>query len=494
MSSAQKANLEHNKEMVDKYLSQKKITFAEMVPMDFALDFLEYMKSEGVADDLACAEYKKEREFINIHEVFPMIYMMDILSGDWAVRKSQRILKNEAALRVMGFNEEQISNGLTKRGSKNQHGEGFARQSGIMASTTLIDNLACFTLDGLIECFNAYIKRVSEGGRVDFGGTYILDSTIVETPANYPGAKPTKRKDGDGEDGEETIWGFKLFILSSARTLTPVALHITTANDADSPMLTGMAERGISNLGAGKIKLLLVDRGFIDGRQLHRLKFEMGIDFCVPAKKGMDIWKDVTGLRDGSKDSVEEWSYGKKGVSGGYLSKGSVSYSQYADEPAGANKSKGGAPIDAVVVTRWAGKEIAPGKEKVILTSKDAADAIGPIKEYGQRSLIENCNFRELKQAAALNDLPQFKNKNAETTAKIHMLLCVFALAIFNILVETVYADEAYANEKIPKNIREFRFTKECEKAKIFVLVKHYYHVYDMKEFLGFAGFTVEEP
>jgi len=92
--------------------------------------------------------------------------------------------------------------------------------------------------------------------------------------------------------------------------------------------------------------------------------------------------------------------------------------------------------------------------------------------------LIENCNFRELKQAAALNALPQYKDANAAITARIHMLLCVFTLAVFNILVETVYAKAKDISERVPKNIREFRFIKGCEKSKIFVMAKHYYHIY----------------
>ena len=95
-----------------------------------------------------------------------------------------------------------------------------------------------------------------------------------------------------------------------------------------------------------------------------------------------------------------------------------------------------------------------------------------------------------MKQAAALDSLPRQKNANAEKTAKIHMLLCVFMLAVFNILVETMYANPAFAEENIPKNIREFRFIKGCQKAMMFVMVKHYYHVYEMGEFMKIAGFT----
>ena len=488
----EKSRLEHNKPMVDQLLSEKKYTLAEMVNMNDGLEFLEYLINEGIADNFASAEYTKQREFISNYEVFPMIYMMNILSGEWPVRRTKKILMDEAALRILGFSEEQIANGLTKRGTNNQYGGGYSRKAGIMASTTVIDNLACFDYQGLEDCFNAYINRVVIRDEIDFGEIYILDSTIVETDENYPGAKLTRRHDEDGSETDVNIWGFKVFILTSAKTLTPVAVHITTANDADSPMLLEMVKRGVSNLGEGKIKVVLADRGFIDGQQMYQIKFNMGIDFVIPARKNMDIWTCMTGLRDDNEGNIEEWEYGKKGLSGGYLSKGSVSYSQYAAEPKGYKKDGVGEPINAVVVTRWAGKEIEHGKEKVILTSMDTDSAINIIKLYGQRSLIENCNFRELKQAAALGSLPQFKNKNAGITAKIHMLLCVFTLAVFSVLVETVYATSAEAVERIPKNVREFRFIKGCEKSKIFILVKHYYHIYDMKEFMARAGFYVE--
>jgi hypothetical protein len=486
-----KEKLEHNKSAVDQYLREKQISYAEMVTMDDGLEFLEYLDREGVSDSFAGAKYTKERSFIGNHEVFPLIYMMNILSGEWSVRRTQAILKNEAVLRILGFCDADIVHGLTKRGVKNQYGEGFARKSGIMASTTVVDNLACFAYEGLEECFNAYIRRVSAKKGVDFGDVYILDSTIVETDKNYPGALLTRRRDEEGEETKEAVWGFKVFILSSAKLMTPVAVHITTANDADAPLLMAMVQQGLTNMGKGKIKVILADRGFIDGQQLYCLKYKMGIDFVIPAKKNMDVWKCMTGLRDEYKDNIEEWQYGKKGLSGGYLSKGSVSYSQYAEKPVGNKKDKAGAPINAVVVTRWADKEIAPGKEKVLLTSLETNSATKIIRLYGQRSLIENRNFRELKQAAALNTLPQYKDANAAITAKIHMLLCVFTLAVFTVLVETVYAKSSDGSENIPKNIREFRFIKRCEKSQVFVLVKHYYHIYDMKEFLGLAGFAL---
>ena len=488
--SEKKAGLEHNKEKVDQYMRQKIYSFAEMVHMGDCLEFFEYLINEGISDDFAKVKYDKKRQPFSNVEVFPLIYMIHILTGEWSARRTQKILKNEAAARILGFSDEQIQEGITKRGIKNQYGEGFERKSGLMASTTLIENLACFDYQGCEDSFGAYIKRVSALGEVDFGEIYILDSTIVETGEGYPGAKSTRRMDVEGDESGERIWGFKVFILSSAKTMTPVAIHITTANDADSPMLLDMVKRGVANLGEGKIKVLIADRGFIDGGKMYQLKYDMGIDFVIPAKKNMEIWKCVTGLRDENANNVEEWVYGKKGLSGGYLSKGSVSYAQYAEDEAGSSKNKSGAPINAVVVTRWADNEIKRGNEKVILTSMDTDSAIKIIQLHGQRSLIENRNFRELKQAAALCSLPQYANKNADATARLHMLLCVFSLAVFTVMVALAYSKSLVSVERIPKNLREFRFVNECATSRVFVLVYNYYHIYEMKEFMSIVGFT----
>lgn len=487
--SKEKKRLENNKEIVDSYIEQKMYTFAETLEANDGLVFLQYMMEEGLSEDFSNAPFTGKRASISNVEVFPMIYLLNILVGEWSNRRTKRILTNEALMKIMGFDEEEIKNGITKRGKSNQYGEEYERTAGVMASTTVIDNIARFTHEGLTECFNKYIRRTSEAGIVDLGGEFVLDSTIVETAPGYPGAEMTRRPKDEEREEYDTIWGFKVFVLSSAKTKTPVAAEITTANVSDLTMLLKMVKKGVENLGEGKIKIVLADRGFIDGNQLYELKYKMGIDFVLPAKKTMNIWSDMVGLRKENSNNIERWKYGKKGSSGGYLCKGSVSYSQYSAEDVGHQKDKNGEPLNAVVVTIWRDKEISPGNERVLLTSLDTDSAIKVIGLYGHRSLIENCNFRELKQAAALNQLPQFRNNNTKKTAYNHMLLCVLTLALFTILVTITYSNPELAKKKIAKNIREFQFMQRCEKGKIFVLCYNYFHIYDMDEFMFLAGF-----
>ena len=125
--SPEKKRLENNREIVDQHIAKKEISFAEPVDMEGALEFLDYLIKEGISDDFAVAQFNKRRQFIQNNEVFPMIYMMNILSGDWSVRRTQTILQNEAALNMMGFTDKQIENKLTQRGKRTNTGKDLTK-------------------------------------------------------------------------------------------------------------------------------------------------------------------------------------------------------------------------------------------------------------------------------------------------------------------------------------------------------------------------------
>ena len=73
-------------------------------------------------------------------------------------------------------------------------------------------------------------------------------------------------------------------------------LALVPGNDHECPVLYQLVERLVKKLGPGVIKLLILDRGFIDGKNLTRCKQEWGIDVLLPMKKRMDIWEDAWSL------------------------------------------------------------------------------------------------------------------------------------------------------------------------------------------------------
>ena len=74
------------------------------------------------------------------------------------------------------------------------------------------------------------------------------------------------------------------------------ALAVVPGNAHECPVLYQLVEQLVRQVGRGVIKLLILDRGFIDGKNISRCKQEWGIDVLLPMKKKMDIWEDAWAL------------------------------------------------------------------------------------------------------------------------------------------------------------------------------------------------------
>lgn len=73
-------------------------------------------------------------------------------------------------------------------------------------------------------------------------------------------------------------------------------LIVLPGNAHECPVLYQLVENFVRVVGQGVMKLLILDRGFIDGKNLSRCKEELGVDVLIPIKKNMDIWTDAWAL------------------------------------------------------------------------------------------------------------------------------------------------------------------------------------------------------
>jgi hypothetical protein len=73
-------------------------------------------------------------------------------------------------------------------------------------------------------------------------------------------------------------------------------LRVLRANQAEGPALWELLETFLEAVGRGVMKVLVVDRGFIDGPQIGQLKTKHGIETVIPVRKNMDIVQDVRGI------------------------------------------------------------------------------------------------------------------------------------------------------------------------------------------------------
>jgi hypothetical protein len=140
-----------------------------------------------------------------------------------------------------------------------------------------------------MNAFNSSVRLLRSLLR---SGTYALDFSIIVTKPGFPGCGKTKRKkEGHHNDlpEYEYIHGFKLFVLYEVKSRIIVAMDIVPANESDHNYFLPMIKQGIHNCGKGRIKLIIADRGFLDGSQLWELKHKLGINFIIPAKAGMTM-------------------------------------------------------------------------------------------------------------------------------------------------------------------------------------------------------------
>ena len=75
-----------------------------------------------------------------------------------------------------------------------------------------------------------------------------------------------------------------------------VAARVVPGNRHECPILYELVDGFVSAVSRDWMKVLIVDRGLIDGAQIARLKTAYGIDTVVPLKKNMAAYEDVMGL------------------------------------------------------------------------------------------------------------------------------------------------------------------------------------------------------
>jgi hypothetical protein len=358
-----------------------------------------------------------------------------------------------------------------------------------MDSFTLLDNIERLSKDSVLKAYNNSIRSLSGMLR---SGTFALDSTIIETKPNFPGCGKTKRKkEGRPNDPPEYeyIHGFKLFALYEVKSRIIVAISIVPANESDHNHFLSMIKKGINNCGKGRIQVVIADRGFLNGPEMWKLKYKLGIDFIVPAKAGMIIRDDAVALCEKFKNKpLSEWAYGKDKCQG-YGVDGLLSYLEYNPEGTKDNTKTNGTPLNAVVVTTWRGKKVALEKQTVFLTTLPAEeDAAAIAMNYRLRSLIENCGFRELKQASYLKRIPRRQGKYVENAAYLHIMLCVFAHTLF-------YAFLGWRKKQAPKQSENdcFRMWRREEALKngnsiLIMAEEKFYAIYELTELLDILG------
>jgi hypothetical protein len=197
----------------------------------------------------------------------------------------EHLFRDTALLKIIGFTARQIQEGFCQRGK--------GRRRGPMHRDTLADFLSKLSskeVDFILrEAVRVLVKHQLIRGR-----TYILDATDLPTTKHYKGCgmKKVVKREWNSKESKEVevvkyVYGYKLLVLLEARQKIVVAARVAKLNEHEKNFTKEMIKEAQQRTG-GKLKVLLVDRGFIDGTLLWWLSKKMRIKFVIPAGA---IWK-----------------------------------------------------------------------------------------------------------------------------------------------------------------------------------------------------------
>lgn len=156
-------------------------------------------------------------------------------------------------------------------------------------------------------------------------GIFIGDASYLFVPDNdkYEGSSrmlfdehnhPVDSKKVSQQQLAHCSWRrcYKMITLIHTNRKTEFFLYagviVTAGKKHECPILYRMIEQFVEFHGKGTIKKLILDRGFLDGQNIGRCKQQWGIDVLIPARKDMDIYRDVIGLATAGLLDFKPWN------------------------------------------------------------------------------------------------------------------------------------------------------------------------------------------
>lgn len=434
--------LTRNQQVVAARLAQGQVGFVTLSTWSFLIPFLAFLEEVHFSALLDLPGQGFSRVMIPVARLI-LTYQLKILLGIGSINLvPTRLFRERALLKLIGYTTVQLQAGCCQRGWLSM---------GPMHKNTLADAVERLTATELAQLLNATATRLAARGFFDHSpGTFALDASLLETTPYYRGAGKTTRierkvnRQRQVVEVERVIWGFKVVTLYEVSLRLVVAAVVVPSNVHEATVTEAVVAQAVANLGPGRIRVLVMDMGFLDGQTLWNVKQTWGIDFVIPAKDNMQIttqarsWCRETGdggwLTRGERPGTLRCRRGRT-TPVGQVSVVGVSelrtYTQYgtaAHAKGHHRKSFVGNALSAVVVTSWEGVPYPPGEEKVFLTTLSVADPLAVLEQYGLRSLIENTAFRELKQGWALEHFP----KKTEAAVRAHVLLTLVTFTLVN--------------------------------------------------------------
>ncbi len=373
---------------------------------------------------------------------FVLLYLLKVLFGGESMNALPRwLFSNLALMELVGFNAQQVEEGLTKRGDAQRKTK---KKQGPLTPQSLADNISKLSREQMEQLFNQMVECVVGCGLLDGERIAALDGSKLETPKTYEGCgklKQTRSVKIKGQKERATeeyyVYGWKVLVLIDVQTRLPLAMKVVKIEEYEGRWLVPLLEQAQRNLGTrGHIGTIVIDRGYLDGDDLWQVH-QQGVRFVVVGKAHMVVTQDAQALAKRERGQVRErvvrHGHGKTateerlrtelvGLEGltTYDAYGAPEHTQFAHR-----RDYQGQPINAVVVRRWDNR-VPATDGTVYLTNGPVCDPFVVFDTYDWRSVIENGIFKEGKYPWHLGRFP--KKSEAAAVVHCHFTLLVMAL------------------------------------------------------------------
>jgi Transposase DDE domain len=469
-------------------------------------DFFHFLRALGVMDLLADVHGTAiQREMVPCVQ-YILLYGLKTLLGIESINSlPPLLLSDEAVMQLVGFNAQQVRQGVCQRGTGTRQGE---RAPGPICPDTLAKNIVKLNLQDLEAVFNGAIRALATGGVFGKRVTGIADGTDLETTAHYAGCGQVTRKvrikdtRGAVHEIEVTVYGWKVLLLIDAVTKIPLAVKIGTIEEHESHWTRALVTQAQANLAeAARLHKVVFDKGFLDGTDLWWLDAH-NITFVVPAKANMTVTADARaqamaqeGITVGRRVHTVRHGHGRTAWTERQETevvgiRGLTTYDQYGTPEHGRQANRRDFEpnvINAVVVRQWKGRDYGPGGKTVFLTNASVQQPLQPFDDDDDRSLIENCCIKEAKQQWELGHPPQ-------KTARAVRVHVVFTLLMF--ALATAYRlqceQEATGNEPVGWQ-RWRRQLLEQTRNQVIIFAQGYYGIFHLAEYSLLMGVKLKD-
>jgi hypothetical protein len=446
-----------------------------------------------------------QREMIPFVQ-YLLLYGLKTLFGIESMHAlSSLLFSDEALMQLVGFNAQQVRQGVCQRGRTKRQGE---RTPGPICPDTLANNMVQCNLRDLEALFNGAIRALAQAGVLGKRVTGIADGTDLETTERYQGCGQATRqrriedKWGRVQEIEVTVYGWKLIVLIDARTKLPLAAKVVPIQEHETLSLRALVTQARINLaGSACLHKVVFDKGFLDGTDLWWLD-QQGIRFVVPAKANMAVTADARAqaaageeITVGRRAHTVRHGQGKAawrerletevvGITG------LTTYDQYGTADHGRHAHRRDFQpnlINAVVVRKWNNRDYGPGGKTVFLTNASVQQPLQPFDDYDDRSLIENCCIKEAKQQWDLKHPPQ---KTARAV-RVHVM---FTLLMFALATAYRLQGEGEALRGEPVGWQRWRRQLlEQTRDQVIVFAQGYYGIFHIAEFVLLMGVRLKD-